>query len=195
MIGNFKPRSEPDNEDDVQTPGVPQVSDYTADRENIYYFFPEEQLDFVATLLNFRNNRQVQELIQQQYSTTVTWSSYELDDPFDGYRRLLLEYFRIIDLDYNREFMKKYNLESNVTPMDIASIFNMPLEEIDTYKTSKISWKQYVYEILTSNNADHLRKQVAYVKFLFSRRAVSAHRRPGRKSAGKKKTATGNQAK
>lgn len=176
MLGDFQPSSEPG-----EPLNLPQLSDAEADRDAIYNFFSDEQLDFHATLLNFRNNRQLEALIGQRYSTTVQWSAIDIDQPIEGYKRVMLEYFRIVDIDNTEEYISKYNLSRDIKDADIAVIFSMPLDEVENYKDSKVPWKRRIYEILSSGNRDLLLKQVVYMKYTFARRLVSAHRRPSRK--------------
>lgn len=120
--------------------------------------------EVLHTLSKTRNNREMEKMSGVSYSKLGEWYKLVEEDKKNHYYYIffLLEYYRRIDEEAEKELIKKYNLENDVTSSFITQ-FIFPSKILESFVSSSVKWKKNIAKKLLGSNRALL---VAQMKIL-----------------------------
>jgi len=128
---------------------------------NINIIIP--QIEFFNTINRHDNLIDTSKKFDLDKSTIATWISV---DETNTYKKIIAYYMMNVDLNKTNKFHQKYNLEKNTTTLDIISIaFLINHDDLLSFKTSTLKWKNKFVEYLTTLNKYFFLSQVNVIRY------------------------------
>ena len=128
---------------------------------------PVENKTEVEVLMNAsRSNDEFCSMLGMHLQNVEEWSGTDPFDLAEGYKFILMEYFRRINIEENQKYIAANCLEINVSHRDIAKLFQMPLETIEDFASSTVYWQHQMIYLLTTTNRALLERQLSAIRYM-----------------------------
>lgn len=120
--------------------------------------------DIFLSMSKYLTDKELSKKYQMPYPTISKWKKIHLYEAGQEYKVYLIEFLRRFDKEYTLKIIDKYNLPKNISFHYVSFITGIPYEIIRGLETSKVAWKEEIFDILINHNQEFFDIQYQFVK-------------------------------